>query len=73
MSQGMQAGFEHKTGVPRYGALIAVLWTLLLAYSVFWVQNAHKREALLLKVVLSTIEITCIIVGHLGLVAYMCQ
>lgn len=48
MSQGMQAGFEHKTGVPRYGALIAVLWTLLLAYSVFWVQNAHKREALLL-------------------------
>lgn len=34
--------------VTHYGAIVAVIWTLLVAYSVFWDHQQHREEALLL-------------------------
>jgi PAS domain S-box-containing protein len=42
----MESG--HKIRIPRYGAVIAAIWSLLIAYSLLWDHRQHQEEALLL-------------------------
>jgi PAS domain S-box-containing protein len=48
MRQNPATGCIHTNRIPHYGVFIALLWTMLIAYSLFWDHKQHQEEARLL-------------------------
>ncbi|KAB0663634.1 DUF3365 domain-containing protein [Oryzomonas japonica] len=48
MQQGASTGLTPGNRIQRFGAIIAVFWTLLVAYSLYWDHRQHQEDVLLL-------------------------
>lgn len=46
--QNHAASSTQKVRLTRYGIIVAVIWSLLIAYSLYWEHLQHQKEALLL-------------------------